>query len=220
MSNRLKTLLERMPAHFAKDEDSNNYKLLKIVAENSNENRAIYDTILKFWDVDHSQGIGLDRLGKNVGITRGNWFDEEYRKMIKIQSIINLSEGDIPSMNLILDAYMGDAFNGLQDGWMDFEDATLLLNLNSKAQSVPSDLIKRIKPAGVRIYILLNELIEKLILSGDSYGWVIRGRITGRFKTASRPAVVTNERFAQKENIYAFAMHGRVTGRFRAGGAL
>lgn len=209
-----------MPSHFAKDENSNNYKLLSLIAKGSEETRIIYETMLKFWDVDQSEGVGLNRLGKDEGIFRGGWDDAEYRKMIKIQSIINLSEGDILSMNLILDAYMGDAFIGLQDGWMDFEEASLLLNLTSQAQGVPSNLIKRIKPAGVRIYILLNELIEKLMLSGDSYGWVIRGRITGRFKTASRPATITAERLAQKENIYAFEMHGRVSGRFRAGGAI
>lgn len=216
--SRLQTLLDRFPSQFANDPESNNYKLLSIIAENSHENRTVYELIQKFWDVDTAEGSALDRLGKDEGISRGSWSDEEYRKMIKIQNIVNLSEGDIPTMNLILDAYMGETFIGLQDGWADFETASLLLNITSSAKDVPTDLIKRIKPAGVCVYILLNELIEKLILSGDSYAWAIRGRITGRFKTASRPALLVGARLAQKESIYQFTMKARVAGRFRAGG--
>lgn len=209
-----------MPQHFAKDENSNNYKLLKIIAQNSEDNRLICDTILKFWDVDTSEGIGLDRLGKDEGISRGSWNDEEYRKMIKIQYILNRSEGDILTMNLILDAYMEKGFIGFQDGWNDFEPASLIANLSRDASSFPEEIGQRIKPAGVRLFILLNELIEKVLLSGDTYSWEIGGRITGRFKTGTKPATIGKESLSMREPIYAFETSARVCGRFRAGGAL
>lgn len=218
--SRLQTLLDRLPSHFANAPESNNYKLLSIVADNSYENRTVYETIQKFWDVDTAKGVALDRLGKEEGISRGGWNDEEYRKMIKIQNIVNLSEGDTPTMNLILDAYIEEGFIGLQDGWADFEPASLLLNITNQVTDVPTDLIRRIKPAGVRVYVLLNELIEKMIISGDSYAWPVAGPITSRFKTGSRPAAIPKKRLSQKENIYAFTMGGRISGRFRAGGAL
>lgn len=72
-NQRLQTLLDRMPRQYPKNEESNNYKLLKIIAENGVENLAIQQTILKYWDVDQSEGYGLDRLGKDEGISRGGW---------------------------------------------------------------------------------------------------------------------------------------------------
>lgn len=219
MSNqRLQTLLDRMPRQYARDEDSNNYKLLKMIASNSVENLAIQQTILKYWDVDQAEGYGLDRLGKDEGISRGSWDDEEYRKMIKIQCLLNLSEGDIETMNKIMDAYMGHDFIGFEEGWREFEPATLLLNVRTSVKTIPDSLIKKIKVAGVGIYIFLNELNEFLILHGGTYSWQINHKICGRFKTARTHGALGNEVLIVSNNAYGFIMNNRVCGRFRAGG--
>lgn len=207
-----------MPRQYARDEDSNNYKLLKIIASNSVENLAIQQTILKYWDVDQAEGYGLDRLGKDEGISRGSWDDEEYRKMIKIQCLLNLSEGDIETMNQIMDAYMGHDFIGFEEGWREFEPATLLLNVRASAKTIPDSLIKKIKVAGVGIYIFLNELNEFLILHGGTYAWQINHKICGRFKTARTHGALGNEVLIVSNNAYGFIMNNRVCGRFRAGG--
>jgi len=207
-----------MPRQYARDEDSNNYKLLKMIASNSVENLAIQQTILKYWDVDQAEGYGLDRLGKDEGISRGSWDDEEYRKMIKIQCLLNLSEGDIETMNKIMDAYMGHDFIGFEEGWREFEPATLLLNVRTSAKTIPDSLIKKIKVAGVGIYIFLNELNEFLILHGGTYSWQINHKICGRFKTARTHGALGNEVLIVSNNAYGFIMNNRVCGRFRAGG--
>lgn len=207
-----------MPRQYARDEDSNNYKLLKIIAENSVENLAIQQTILKYWDIDQAEGYGLDRLGKDEGITRGSWDDEEYRKMIKVQCILNLSEGDIETMNQIMDAYMGSDFIGFEEGWREFEPATLLLNIRASAKSIPDELIKRIKTAGVGIYIFLNEINEFLILHAGTYAWQINHKICGRFKTAETHGALGNEILTVSKEIYGFVMNNQICGRFRAGG--
>lgn len=217
-NQRLQILLDRMPQQFSQKEDSNNYKLLKIIAENSVENLSIQQTILKYWDVDRSEGYGLDRLGKDEGISRGSWDDAEYRKMIKIQCILNLSEGDIETMNQIMDAYMGHDFIGFEEGWREFEPATLLLNVRSSAKSIPDELVKRIKTAGVGIYIFLNELNEFLILHAGTYAWQINHKICGRFKTAKTHGALGNEILSVSNNTYGFIMNNRICGRFRAGG--
>ena len=208
-----------MPSHFAKDKDSNNYKLLSLIAKGSEETRAVYDTTLKFWDVDQSEGVGLDRLGKDEGILRGSWDDEEYRKMIKIQCILNLSEGDIETMNQIMDAYMGYDFIGFEEGWKDFEPATLLLNIRSSAKTVPDSLVRRIKTAGVGIYILLNELSEFILLYAGTYAWSLNHKICGRFKTAATHGGLGKEILSVSEVSYSFTTNTRICGRFRAGGA-
>ncbi|GLC88267.1 DUF2612 domain-containing protein [Lysinibacillus piscis] len=220
MSNqRLQTLLERMPRHFTRAEDSNNYKLLKIIAENGVENVAIQQTILKYWDIDQAEGYGLDRLGKDEGIARGGWDDEEYRKMIKIQCILNLSEGDMEVMNQIMDAYMGDAFIGFEEGWRDFEPATLLLNIRASAKAVPMELVKRMKTAGVGIFILLNELNEFIFLHAGTYAWQLHYKICGRFKTKTTHGTLGQEIISVTTGIYSFKTNSRMCGRFRAGGA-
>ncbi|MFJ7698897.1 hypothetical protein [Lysinibacillus fusiformis] len=211
--------MERMPRQYARDKDSNNYKLLKIIAENGVENLAVQQTILKYWDVDQSEGYGLDRLGKDEGIDRGSWDDKEYRKMIKIQCILNLSEGDIDTMNQIMDAYMGDDFIGFEEGWREFEPATLLLNIRASAKTIPDTLIKRIKTAGVGIYIFLNELNEFLILHAGTYAWQINYKICGRFKTARTHGALGNEILSVSDEAYGFIVNNRICGRFRAGGA-
>lgn len=141
-----------MPRQYARYEDSNNYKLLKIIADNGVENLAIQQTILKYWDIDQAEGYGLDRLGKDEGITRGGWDDEEYRKMIKIQCILNLSEGDIETMNQIMDAYMGNDFIGFEEGWRNYnKPATLIVETRPSISPFPFDLVQRMKTAGVGI---------------------------------------------------------------------
>lgn len=204
-----------MPRQYPREKDSNNYKLLQIIAENGVENFEVQRTILKFWDVDKSEGTGLDRLGKDEGISRGGWDDKEYRKMIKIQCILNLSEGDLETMNQIMDAYMERDFVGFQEGWMEFEPATLLLNIRSSAKTVPDKLIKRIKTAGVGIIILLNELNEFIRLHVGTYGWLFNGRICGRFRTASRPGNADKLNPFRLSPAYVFPFDAPITGNFK-----
>lgn len=214
MSNRLNALLSRMPSHFAKDEDSNNYKLLSLIAQGSEETRAIYNTMLKFWDVDQSEGIGLDRLGKDEGISRGSWDDEEYRKMIKIQCIVNMSDGDIPTMNTILDAYMGTDFIGLQDGYINFEPASLVLHLNSASKRLPIELAKRIKPAGVKLHWQLNELIGRLKLVLSSYSFGVSYPFCNTFRTADLPGILAAAKHLLQTRSYHFDAFQPICGTF------
>lgn len=204
MNNRLQTLLDRLPSHFVKDDDSNNYKLLSIIAENSNENRRIYDTILKFWDMNQSEGVGLDRLGKDEGISRGGMDDEEYRKMIKIQCVVNLSEGDIPTMNIILDAYMGDSFIGFQDGWKAFEPASLLAHIKKVPKHLPINLVKRIKPVGVKIYWILEQIVGAIHLQMISHSFDVMYPICNMFQTDTLPGKLANATIQGSLSQYEF----------------
>ena len=184
--NNLEKLLDRLPALFQKDETSNNYKVLSLVAGQSDELQLTHDTIQKFWDVDQAEGYGLDRLGKDEGIRRGGYDDEMYRKMIKIQYVVNLSDGDLETMSLILKAYMGNGFGGLEEGWnSDFgEPASFLVRLNDGADYFPSDLIKRIKPAGVGYYLLFDAIKGNIEISATFKRWKFPYPICGIAKCA------------------------------------
>ena len=184
--NNLEKLLDSLPALFQKDETSNNYKVLSLVAGQSDELQLTHDTIQKFWDVDQAEGYGLDRLGKDEGIRRGGYDDEMYRKMIKIQYVVNLSDGDLETMSLILKAYMEEGFGGIEEGWdSDFgEPASFLVHLNDGADYFPSDLIKRIKPAGVGYYLLFDAIKGNIEISATFKRWKFPYPICGIAKCA------------------------------------
>lgn len=181
MSNRLDVLLTRMPSHFAKNEDSNNYKLLSLIAEGSEETRAVYETMLKFWDVDQSEGVGLDRLGKDEGISRGGWDDEEYRKMIKIQCILNMSNGDIPTMTTIFDVYFGDNFVSVEDAWSsDFKrEAAIVITMRNNLAAYNADLVRRVKSAGVAVILNAFAFESAIFLIDTTYHYPIYFKVTG-----------------------------------------
>ena len=72
--------------------------------------------------------------------------------MIKIQSMMNLSEGDIPTMNLIMEAYLGEHFLGFEEGWVAYQrPATLILETKPSENPLPFTLARKIKAAGVGI---------------------------------------------------------------------
>lgn len=173
-------LLKRLPSHYAKDPDSNNYKAFSLVARGIQENEELYATIRKYWDVDQAEGKGLDRLGKDEGISRGSYDDETYRKMIKIQYLVNMSEGDIEAINTILTAYMGEDFLGLEEGWTSRykEPASLVIEAIPSSTDFPLDLMQRIKAAGVgfKVVKIMNSKQRFAIagLSGETttiYPW-------------------------------------------------
>lgn len=177
----LDTLLRRLPSHFDKSPDSNNYKAMLLAAKHIEDIEELYTTILKFWDVDQAEGNGLDRLGKDEGISRGSFDDETYRKMIKIQYIINLSNGEIESINSILKAYLGDSFLYIEEGWERHnEPASFFVNVSSLKQDFPYALLQKIKAAGVAAKVTLKQQ--------DVLNLYFGGIISTRNKIQIRPA--------------------------------
>lgn len=167
----LDLLLNRLPSLFEKESDSNNYKAFTLIANQFKDSEELYATILRFWDVDQAEGVGLDRLGKDEGISRGSYDDETYRKLIKIEYIVNMSTGDIEVMNTILDAYMGENFLGLEEGWTKYlgEPASLIANVDVVDSNFPFRLLQRIKPVGVGISVATQRYIDLGLNIGGAY---------------------------------------------------
>lgn len=184
--SKLDVLLNRLPALFDKEETSNNYKILSLIAKQGDGLQELHDIIKKFWNVDTSEGYGLDRLGKDEGIKRGRYDDEMYRKMIKIQYVVNLSDGDLETMSMILQAYMENGFKGIEEGWnSDFQEpASLMIHLNDGVNYFPKDLAMRIKPAGVRIYLLYEAIKAHIEVTANARYWFFPYPICNRFKCA------------------------------------
>lgn len=215
----LEKLLDRLPALFEKDETSNNYKILSLIAGQSDELQLAHRTIQKFWDVDQAEGTGLDRLGKDEGIKRGGYDDEMYRKMIKIQYVVNLSDGDIETMSLILKAYMEEGFGGIEEGWdSDFgEPASFIVRVNDGADYFPADLIKRIKPAGVAYYLLFDAIKSHIEISVSCKHWKIPYPICNRAKCAPILGKNTGAAAVISANAFYIRIPQRICGRAKVG---
>lgn len=219
MPNILDEILAELPENYRTDEESNNYRLLALAAKGSEDTRALYDTIQRFWDVDQASGIGLDRLGKEEGISRGSYDEETYRRLIKVQYVVNMSDGSIEDINTILRAYMGDNFLYQQEGWCsDFEEpAAIMVNIANKTESFPVELMQKIKPNAVAFYIVANQLFEWFKLYARSYTLEVKYPITGRFRTAPMPGASAEWPYVLSAHAYQFNVDYKRCGRFRAG---
>ncbi|WP_052344232.1 putative phage tail protein [Bacillus ndiopicus] len=79
-------------------------------------------------------------------------------------------------------------------------------------------IVERIVPLNIDLMTTLLALKDCLVILSGTYAWAFSNRICGRFKTASKPAVIGKEQLSVRDESYAFLVSARVCGRFRAGG--
>lgn len=91
-------LAGNLPDSFAKDGESNNYKILE------NERIAVEEHLRDIWDIyeildiDNAKGKILDCYGERVGQARGQATDEQYIFMVKSRIMRSLCNGAYPSV--------------------------------------------------------------------------------------------------------------------------
>ena len=81
--------------------------------------RAALDRVRAWRSLDDAEGAALDMIGRDLDLPRGGMSDIEYRRRLRLRVATILSSGEIERFNEILDAFMGRAFIGLQEGWTD-----------------------------------------------------------------------------------------------------
>jgi len=111
--------ITRLPDAYAKAPDSVNYRILHLDAADRDEMRAALDRVRAWRSLDHAEGAALDMIGRDLDLPRGGMSDIEYRRRLRLRVATILSSGEIERFNEILDALMGRAFIGLQEGWTD-----------------------------------------------------------------------------------------------------
>lgn len=109
----------RLPDAYAKDPDSVIYRILQLDAADRDEMRAALDRVRAWRSLDDAEGAALDMIGRDLGLPRGGMSDIEYRRRLRLRVATILSSGEIERFNEVLDALMGRAFIGLQEGWTD-----------------------------------------------------------------------------------------------------
>lgn len=109
----------RLPDAYAKAPDSVIYRILQLDAADRDEMRAALDRVRAWRSLDDAEGAALDMIGRDLDLPRGGMSDIEYRRRLRLRVATILSSGEIERLNEILDALMGRAFIGLQEGWTD-----------------------------------------------------------------------------------------------------
>ena len=99
--------IKELPDAYAKDPESNNYKILKLFMVGT---EAIRDDMMEVWetsDINKAYGKTLDLFGEMVGRTRGTATDEQYRVLIMQAAASNMIQGDYNSVVSALSAALG-----------------------------------------------------------------------------------------------------------------
>lgn len=185
MYNHFELMRDRLPDNYNKNSDSGITKLIKLASEQSNNNEESYELMRASRDIDNAVGPYLDFIGSNLKLKRGSWNDEQYRQMLKIQIAANLSNGDIPTLNKIYKAYLGDSFRGIQEGWSHAleEVAAIVIRLNERPIEVPPEL--NVRAGGVKIYYEIAPQPDQLTFVSNEYAFEVPLLVCGDFYAGS-----------------------------------
>lgn len=163
MTYKVEELMAEISDHWAKDPDSNNYKLIQILAEEIqkiSENIAFSE---EQKEISKAEGYNLDMLGKDRSVARISDDDDFYRFLIRLRAMISRSTGSSPNITQII---------------------TTALSSNDKVRIIPTEphhieiTIPREKLPDVRQQRILIDNLQDLVALGnwlDSISWEIAG---------------------------------------------
>lgn len=194
-------------------------QIAKVENKNFNKVRIDLQKIFSTRFIHDLDDDGIARWEKMLKLKRQRTDDLELRRMRVLAKINNTLPYTWNSLRQLLDSVFGAGKYHLS---LDQQDYVIELLIPSERNYYKelNNILEPMVPLNIWLIIAEGVVKEIIRITTSTYAWGFNKRITGRFKTASRPATITAERLAQKENIYAFPMHGRVSGRFRAGGAV
>ena len=117
--------LERLPHFYNNNHDSNNAKLVSLVADEIDEvYTANFRSETRRVDLDDARGKTLDHIGTNLQQPRGVDMDIDYRQWLYAKYVAILSRSQIGSHNQALGLIVRDAYLSLFESWAE----TLRLN--------------------------------------------------------------------------------------------
>lgn len=194
-------------------------EIAKVENHNFNKLRLQISELFNYRFVMHATSEGIARWEKVLKIKSRPSDDLETRRKRVLAKINNRIPYTWRSLRQLLDSIFGE-----DNYHLDLDPHELVIELlipnKQNYYNELHNILEPMIPLNILMIIAEGILKEIIRITPSTYAWGINKRITGRFKTSSRPATISAERLVQKENIYASPMHGRVTGRFRAGGAI
>lgn len=119
----------KITSRYTQNPDSNIGRIIKVITDEMQELTDTNMMIVEYQDIDKTVGRPLDRYGWDVGQPRAGMDDESYRFMIKTKDRANFSNGDIETINEMMDNLLGDSYLGLRETWAGYsnEPAAIVL---------------------------------------------------------------------------------------------
>lgn len=220
MYNHYDLMVDRLTDNYNKKMDHGILKLIKLMAEQSNNNELSYELMRKSRDVDLAIGPALDVIGSNVGLSRGSMNDEQYKRMIKIKIIANLSIGDIPTLNKVYKAYLGEHFKGIKEGWnyLFHEVASLVLRISGDYKGkVDKETLKAVVAGGVSLYFEVVAKAEKIKIDVSTYTMRVNYLICNAFETSEIGGLLARSKTKINVSGYDFYVNYPECNNFVAG---
>jgi len=173
----LDNILSKLTDAYKKTKESKIGKLISIVSSQLDDIDSTLNRMEEWRDIDLAKGKALDRLGQEiVGEFRGLSTDEEYRLKIKTRIVTNfLSDGDIESINRLLQIYLNEYFISAQEGWslkgspFDGEPAMLFITVKGDGNpyGIPFSDLNRVGIGGIGTQ--WQYLLERELTAADEY---------------------------------------------------
>lgn len=91
----LDRVISWLPDSYAKDKNSNIYKLFKCIMPEYDLIKSTCEELKKSLDISYAYGETLSRLGANLSQQRGSLRDSAYRTLILAKAAANMSNGTI-----------------------------------------------------------------------------------------------------------------------------
>jgi len=173
----LDNILSKLTDAYKKTKESKIGRLISIGASPLDDIDSTLTRMEEWRDIDLAKGKALDRLGQEiVGEFRGSSTDEEYRLKIKTRIVTNfLSDGDIESINRLLQIYLNEHFISAQEGWslkgspFDGEPAMLFITVKGDGNpyGIPFSDLNRVGIGGIGTQ--WQYLLERELTAADEY---------------------------------------------------
>lgn len=150
---------------FKKDKPIINGTVNASVSEAQVTEDTLYD-MQRFRSIETASGRQLDLIGDIVGVSRTSADDEVYRADIYFGIFLNSSNGEPETLIAALQQITKAAVIDYAEEY----PAAVILTMNGVSGAIPADVmekLRRLKPAGVRIDLRLNNTETPFIFDGE-----------------------------------------------------
>lgn len=155
-------LAANLPDAFAKDKNSNNYKLLKIEKFIYDRTLQIITSINDILDIDNATGATLDAYGKGLRVARGTLTDDQYRIRIKAKRAQARCDGTRDSVAEALAYVLSTDTSRIKIKSGNVTGDVILLD-------IPLETLKKAEFSTEQINEMINEMLPQGVSLSSSY---------------------------------------------------
>ncbi|WP_157198961.1 phage tail protein [Methanolacinia paynteri] len=168
MTGRAFSVLRRLSSAFRQDTESNNYKLVKINADELDEIDAVIDDIIQAHNLEHSSGQSLDFLAELLELERNERSDDDFRALIAATAVFRKSNGTIADIKNVISLITGVPAGDIivhEVGDNSFSIELKSINRNAFSLTIFNENVDKTRAAGVKylaedLVMILNDLWE------------------------------------------------------------